>query len=84
MFNIFIDIKFLIGLITLFFIVLFYMFIEIKHYFKYKNCKHDKVHETRACDAICINCGKNLGFIGAWYEEKRTKDLKELKELGND
>ena len=73
MFNIFIDIKFLIGLIILFVIILFYMFSGIKHYFKYKNCKHDKVYETRACDAICINCGKNLGFIGNWHEYKRTQ-----------
>ncbi len=30
------------------------------------SCKHDKgVMETRACDAICLRCGKNLGFIGA-------------------
>jgi hypothetical protein len=30
-------------------------------------CKHDKgVRETSACDAICKECGKNLGFIGTW------------------
>lgn len=30
-------------------------------------CKHDgDVSETRACDAICCKCGKNLGFIGSW------------------
>lgn len=26
-------------------------------------CKHERYRETRACDAICINCGRNLGFI---------------------
>lgn len=32
-------------------------------------CKHAKgVDETQACDAICRQCGKNLGFIGAWRE----------------
>jgi hypothetical protein len=28
-------------------------------------CKHDgDFGETQACDAICHQCGKNLGFIG--------------------
>jgi len=27
-------------------------------------CKHQVFHENRACDAICRDCGKNLGFIG--------------------
>lgn len=30
-------------------------------------CKHTgRINETSACDAICAQCGKNLGFIGAW------------------
>ena len=39
---------------------------------KYKECKkqfmcpHHEVHETMACEAICDECGKNLGFIGTW------------------
>lgn len=28
-------------------------------------CKHIRYHETGACDAICNDCGKNLGFIGS-------------------
>lgn len=32
-------------------------------------CKHRSgVTETSACDAICVQCGKNLGFIGAWRD----------------
>jgi len=27
-------------------------------------CKHKRYFETTKCDAICIDCGKNLGFIG--------------------
>ena len=28
-------------------------------------CKHDKGYfENMACDAICRECGKNLGFVG--------------------
>lgn len=34
-------------------------------------CKHDEgVRETRACDAICRKCGKNLGFIGSWRKRQ--------------
>ncbi len=37
-------------------------------------CKHDAgVNETQACDAICRNCGKNLGFIGAWRKTQENK-----------
>lgn len=31
-------------------------------------CRHTKVFENGSCDAICRQCGKNLGFIGAWRE----------------
>ena len=31
-------------------------------------CSHQRYHETSACDAICSDCGKNLGFIGSWRE----------------
>lgn len=35
-------------------------------------CKHDgSVGETRECDAICDQCGKNLGFIGLRREKTR-------------
>jgi len=33
-------------------------------YREQKKCPHVKYYETRACDAICSECGKNLGFIG--------------------
>ena len=32
-------------------------------------CKHLRFYETGACDAICRDCGKNLGFIGAWRDK---------------
>ncbi len=31
---------------------------------KQSKCKHERFHETSACDAVCTSCGKNLGFIG--------------------
>lgn len=33
-------------------------------------CAHPRFHETRACDAICSDCGKNLGFIGTVREKR--------------
>lgn len=33
-------------------------------------CKHLHYHETMACNAICDNCGKNLGFIGLIRDKK--------------
>ncbi len=31
--------------------------------FRQLRCKHQSFRETSACDAICNNCGANLGFI---------------------
>lgn len=39
-------------------------------------CKHASVRETMACQAMCNDCGKHLGFIGTWRETKR-KDQRE-------
>ena len=36
---------------------------EIKTLIYQSKCKHSKYRETSNCDAICIECGKNLGFI---------------------
>lgn len=37
-------------------------------------CKHnDGVNETQACDAICQQCGKNLGFIGEWRKQQKAQ-----------
>jgi hypothetical protein len=47
-------------------IFLFAVFRLCMHRFKYRNCKHERVNETQACDAICCNCGRNLGFIETW------------------
>lgn len=42
----------------------------IKRYAIQSFCKHEKYHETMACDAVCQNCGKNLGFIGNVQKER--------------
>lgn len=33
-------------------------------------CKHRQFFETRACDAVCSRCGKNLGFISTVREQR--------------
>lgn len=44
-----------------------WVLISLADRWKQLQCKHDGgVNETRACDAICRKCGKNLGFIGNW------------------
>jgi len=30
---------------------------------KKRKCTHPRFWETRACDAVCCECNKNLGFI---------------------
>lgn len=37
-------------------------------------CSHESFRETSACDAICNNCGKNLGFIGTVRERRASKN----------
>jgi hypothetical protein len=56
--------------VTVFFIVLVvlaFAWSAISTSMRQSSCKHDGgMNETRACDAICRKCGKNLGFIGSW------------------
>lgn len=39
---------------------------RIMHALLPKKCEHLRVRETRSCDAICRDCGENLGFIQDW------------------
>lgn len=41
-------------------------FANLPRLIRQTRCKHTRFHETGKCDAICTDCGKNLGFIGAW------------------
>lgn len=45
-------------------------------------CKHLRVRETMACDAICRDCGQNLGFIQTWRDA--TRGNTEANEISND
>ena len=41
-------------------------------------CKHRSgFTETSACDAICVRCGKNLGFIGNARDAASSLQTKE-------
>jgi hypothetical protein len=42
----------------------------LMNWWKNLRCKHDKVWENQACNAICRKCGKDLGFIGKWRDRK--------------
>ena len=45
--------------------------VGVIQWYKESRCKHDGgYNETQACDAICRQCGKNLGFIGNWRNKK--------------
>jgi len=45
--------------------------VSVVQWYKESRCKHDGgYNETQKCDAICRQCGKNLGFIGKLRDKK--------------
>lgn len=46
-------------------------------------CKHRQFFETRACDAVCSRCGKNLGFIGTVRAQRAAAQAAAKGEHGN-
>jgi hypothetical protein len=45
--------------------------VGVIQWYNESRCKHDGgYNETQACDAICRQCGKNLGFIGKLRDKK--------------
>ena len=66
-------IGFLFGLALLAPVIFAYIRYNIKLHSEQSSCKHDGgVNETNACDAICKQCLKNLGFIGDWRKNNST------------
>ena len=61
---------FIVGMIVLFSWALFPYLARMR---KQRKCPHEYVHETQACDAICTQCGKNLGFIQHWRDARKAK-----------
>lgn len=45
---------------------------SLHRYVKQSFCKHEKYRENMACDAICVECDKNLGFIGNVIKERKA------------
>lgn len=47
--------------------------IQAAEWWKTYRCRHaGRISENRSCDAICDDCGKNLGFIGAWRDKQKS------------
>jgi hypothetical protein len=66
-------IGFLFGIVCIMPALFVYICYYIKLHNKQASCKHDGgVNETNACDAICKQCSKNLGFIGDWRKNSST------------
>lgn len=62
-----------IGVTVVAIMVMIVLFVSIAEWIMKARCKHDGgMNETQACDAICMQCGKNLGFIGTWREKHRS------------
>jgi hypothetical protein len=47
-----------------------FVLLMLPRWIRQSRCAHNNVHENAACEAICADCGKSLGFIGTWREKK--------------
>lgn len=59
-----------IPIVIILFVFSFVIGVSIKQSIKQARCKHTYYLETRACDAVCNQCGKNLGFIGTLKKQR--------------
>lgn len=64
--TLFITLDDLIGIISVGIVVAIAIAVACGQVMCQRRCPHRRIAETQACDAICSDCGKNLGFIGAW------------------
>lgn len=53
-------------------IALVFIAVSVPRLLRQKRCRHMRYRETSSCDAICNDCGKNLGFIGCVRDAKDT------------
>lgn len=70
----------IVTLVEVIFVIVFVLYIvawisaTVMDSIRKSMCLHDGgINETRACDAICRKCGKNLGFIGTEENKKRRQ-----------
>jgi hypothetical protein len=59
-----------IGLLMIIIVGALWFLFSAPRMIRQARCAHLHYRETGSCDAICNDCGKNLGFIG------RIRDLK--------
>lgn len=52
-------------------VVVLVLVFALRTYMRQRRCTHQRVRETMACDVVCNSCGKNLGFVGDWRDNKR-------------
>ncbi len=55
-------------------VALIYVGCRAIDFWKMINCSHEKYFENRVCQAICVKCGLDLGFIGTVREERRRDE----------
>lgn len=67
-----VDIFISVGLFLIIFIIA--AVLTVRNMLKQRRCIHASFRETSSCDAICNNCGKNLGFIGVVREQRESKN----------
>ena len=60
-------------MIAVFIIIKLYLIISSS--LKQRKCKHKNYRETMSCDAVCVDCSKNLGFIGAVRDREKRNEL---------
>lgn len=62
----------IVGIVFISVIILINLGIWTHDRLKQYRCKHPRYYENRACDAICSDCGKKLGFIGDIREQRNS------------
>lgn len=63
--TIFVNLKDIIGFAIFALIGVVVVYVLCWQALKQYRCKHKNYFENRACNAICCDCGKDLGFIGS-------------------
>lgn len=67
----FADFLIFLGIVAAFIVIS--LLVAFPIWLRQRKCNHPRVNETQACEAICNECGKNLGFIGTWREKQKKE-----------
>jgi hypothetical protein len=63
-----------VGVLIFVGLVVLAVLIQLPEIIRQARCKHTgAIRETSKCDAICQQCGKNLGFIGTWLKARAAR-----------